>query len=155
MLSPGDGLLYRGIDVFHWREPFQGNRLVQVFLHYVDRNGPHADQKFDGRITLMRDETPVKPSWRARFWRACNRAYRREQKEKVLTQPRPSFENAPFYYRFSRQAGLRPGRGGGHAFNDDAYRLLQIQQLIGEPKSRNVPLGDCTGSTSCGNMDGK
>jgi hypothetical protein len=54
LLSPGDGLLYRGIDVFHWREPFQGNRLVQVFLHYIDRNGPHTDQKFDGRMTLMR-----------------------------------------------------------------------------------------------------
>jgi hypothetical protein len=56
MLSPGDALLYRGVDLFHWRESFQGNRLVQVFLHYVDRYGPYADQKFDGRITLMRDE---------------------------------------------------------------------------------------------------
>jgi hypothetical protein len=54
LLSPGDALLYRGIDIFHWREPYQGRHLVQVFLHYVDRNGPHADQKFDGRITLMR-----------------------------------------------------------------------------------------------------
>jgi len=53
LLSPGDGLLYRGIDLFHWREPFQGNQLIQVFLHYVDRDGPHVDQKFDGRITLM------------------------------------------------------------------------------------------------------
>jgi hypothetical protein len=60
MLSPGDALLYRGVDLFHWREPFQGNRLVQVFLHYVDREGPYADQKFDGRITLMRDESPTK-----------------------------------------------------------------------------------------------
>jgi len=63
LLSPGDALLYRGIDVFHWREPFQGNRLVQVFLHYVDRNGPHADQKFDGRMTLMRPKNgPPVPS---------------------------------------------------------------------------------------------
>jgi hypothetical protein len=54
LLSPGDALLYRGTDLFHWREAFQGSRLVQVFLHYVDRNGPHADQKFDGRVTLMR-----------------------------------------------------------------------------------------------------
>jgi hypothetical protein len=53
-LSPGDALLYRGIDIFHWREPYQGRRLVQVFLHYVDRNGPYANQKFDGRATLMR-----------------------------------------------------------------------------------------------------
>jgi hypothetical protein len=54
MLSPGDGLLYRGIDCSHWRECFHGSRLVQVFLHYVDRDGRHADQKFDGRKTLMR-----------------------------------------------------------------------------------------------------
>jgi hypothetical protein len=53
-LAPGDGLLYRGIDCFHWREPFQGTRLLQAFLHYVDRDGPHATQKFDGRKTLMR-----------------------------------------------------------------------------------------------------
>ena len=33
---------------------FQGTRLSQIFLHYVDRNGPHADQKYDGRKTLMR-----------------------------------------------------------------------------------------------------
>jgi hypothetical protein len=38
----------------HWREPFQGNWLLQAFLFYVDRNGPYADQRFDGRITLMR-----------------------------------------------------------------------------------------------------
>jgi hypothetical protein len=54
LLAPGDGLLYRGIDCFHWREPFQGTRLIQVFLHYVDRDGPHASKKFDGRKSLMR-----------------------------------------------------------------------------------------------------
>jgi hypothetical protein len=53
-LAPGDALLYRGCDCFHWREPYQGTRLAQVFLHYVDRNGPHADQKYDRRKTLMR-----------------------------------------------------------------------------------------------------
>jgi hypothetical protein len=54
LLAPGDALVYRGIDLFHWREPYNGHQLVQVFLHYVDRAGPHADQKFDGRKTLMR-----------------------------------------------------------------------------------------------------
>lgn len=53
-LLPGDALLYRGCDCFHWRDAYEGSRLVQVFLHYVDRNGPHADQKFDRRKTLMR-----------------------------------------------------------------------------------------------------
>jgi len=54
MLAPGDALLYRGCDCFHWREAFHGARLAQVFLHYVDRNGPHAGEKFDRRKTLMR-----------------------------------------------------------------------------------------------------
>jgi hypothetical protein len=54
LLKPGDALLYRGIDLFHWREAYPGNQLVQVFLFYVDRNGPHAGEKFDKRKTLMR-----------------------------------------------------------------------------------------------------
>jgi hypothetical protein len=53
-LMPGDALIYRGCDCFHWREPYVGRQLAQVFLHYVDRNGPHADQKLDRRKTLMR-----------------------------------------------------------------------------------------------------
>ena len=53
-LKPGDGLLYRGTELLHWRDAYQGEALVQVFLHYVDRDGPHAGQKFDGRPSLMR-----------------------------------------------------------------------------------------------------
>jgi hypothetical protein len=52
-LSPGDAQLYRGCDCFHWREAYEGSRLVQVFLHYVDADGPYADHKFDKRKTLM------------------------------------------------------------------------------------------------------
>ena len=54
ILEPGDALIYRGCDCFHWREAYQGSTLAQVFLHYVDRKGPHAGQKYDGRQTLMR-----------------------------------------------------------------------------------------------------
>jgi hypothetical protein len=53
-LLPGDGVLYRGIERAHWREPFEGQRLAQIFLHYVDRDGPHAGEKYDGRKSLMR-----------------------------------------------------------------------------------------------------
>lgn len=53
-LNPGDGLIYRGCDCFHWREPFDGDHLAQVFLHYVDRNGPQAAWKFDKRPALSR-----------------------------------------------------------------------------------------------------
>ncbi len=52
ILRPGDALIYRGIELTHWREPYKGRKLAQVFLHYVDRNGPHAGQIFDGRQSL-------------------------------------------------------------------------------------------------------
>jgi hypothetical protein len=48
-LAPGDMLVYRGADVPHWRESFQGEFWVQTFLHYVDANGQYTDFKFDGR----------------------------------------------------------------------------------------------------------
>ncbi len=51
-LGQGDGLVYKGIEVPHWREPFEGESLAQVFLHYVDRNGAHRDLAFDGRPRL-------------------------------------------------------------------------------------------------------
>jgi hypothetical protein len=38
----GAGLLYQGIKVPHWRDPLAGERHYQLFLHYVDANGPYA-----------------------------------------------------------------------------------------------------------------
>ncbi|HUE62784.1 MAG TPA: hypothetical protein VMO78_00290 [Rhizomicrobium sp.] len=51
-LKPGDALLYRGIELPHWREPYTGECLVQIFLHYVDQDGPYAEEKFDRRPAL-------------------------------------------------------------------------------------------------------
>lgn len=51
-LQPGDGVLYRGIELTHWREPFRGKSAAQVFLHYVDQAGPHAEWRFDKRKAL-------------------------------------------------------------------------------------------------------
>ena len=36
-LEAGDGLVYKGIESPHWRDKFEGERLAQVFLHYVRR----------------------------------------------------------------------------------------------------------------------
>lgn len=33
-LKPGDMLVYRGNELEHWREPFEGENCAQVFLHY-------------------------------------------------------------------------------------------------------------------------
>lgn len=51
-LNPGDALIYRGCDCYHWREPFAGDYAAQVSLHYVDRHGPSAAWKFDRRVGL-------------------------------------------------------------------------------------------------------
>ena len=51
-LNPGDALLYRGIECEHWRDAFEGTRLAQVFLHYVDESGPHREWRFDKRKSL-------------------------------------------------------------------------------------------------------
>lgn len=51
-LGAGDAVLYRGMECEHWRHPFRGRWLCQVFLHYVDRDGPHARWKYDGRARL-------------------------------------------------------------------------------------------------------
>ena len=49
-LKPGDMLLYRGVDLEHWREPFKGKLCGQVFFHY---NGPFKTKNmFDGRSVL-------------------------------------------------------------------------------------------------------
>tara|TARA_R100000329_G_C7539654_1_gene190494 strand:+ start:21 stop:284 length:264 start_codon:yes stop_codon:yes gene_type:complete len=53
LLNPGDMLIYRGCDLEHWREPFEGDSCGQVFLHYNDLNGEFAEQnKYDGRPFL-------------------------------------------------------------------------------------------------------
>jgi hypothetical protein len=51
-LEPGDAMLYRGIEIPHWRESFSGEHSAQVFLHYVDQNGQHKDLIYDGRKSL-------------------------------------------------------------------------------------------------------
>jgi hypothetical protein len=51
-LQPGDMVVYKGLDVQHWRETYTGNQQIQAFLHYVDANGQYADCKFDYRPVL-------------------------------------------------------------------------------------------------------
>ena len=51
-LAPGDALFYRGIECTHWREPMDGERAAQAFLHYVDQNGPYAEWKYDKRPAI-------------------------------------------------------------------------------------------------------
>ena len=52
-LKIGDMLVYRGCELEHWREPFEGNVCVQTFLHYNDSNGRFGKENiFDKRPML-------------------------------------------------------------------------------------------------------
>jgi hypothetical protein len=57
-MAIGDAVMYRGCDKYHFREPyFEGQWQAQVFLHYVDQNGPHAEWKYDKRESLGLSKT--------------------------------------------------------------------------------------------------
>ena len=52
-LSPSDMLIYSGCELNHWRNKFEGDQCVQVFLHYNDTsNSGWEKNKFDGRKHL-------------------------------------------------------------------------------------------------------
>ena len=53
ILEPGDMLIYRGCELEHWREAFEGDNCGQVFLHYNDSSGENAEEnKYDKRPFL-------------------------------------------------------------------------------------------------------
>ena len=52
-LEPGDMLIYKGCEVEHWREAFEGENCGQVFLHYNNASNEKAEEnKYDGRPFL-------------------------------------------------------------------------------------------------------
>jgi len=53
LLQPGDMLVYRGNELEHWREPFDGENCGQVFLHYNNSETKGSEENiFDGRPHL-------------------------------------------------------------------------------------------------------
>jgi hypothetical protein len=52
-MSVGDAVVYKGCEMYHWREKYvEGQWQAQVFIHYVDANGPNAAWKYDKRDRL-------------------------------------------------------------------------------------------------------
>tara|TARA_Y100000114_G_C11710476_1_gene303191 strand:- start:767 stop:1126 length:360 start_codon:yes stop_codon:yes gene_type:complete len=46
VIKPGDGVIYKGPKIDHWRPIFtqpQTSWHHQLFVHYVDKNGPYAN----------------------------------------------------------------------------------------------------------------
>jgi len=51
-LEKGDGVVYMGEKTQHWREPLKQDYSSQVFLHYVDADGPKKNLVLDKRKVL-------------------------------------------------------------------------------------------------------
>lgn len=50
-MKVGDAVLYHGVNHRHGRlKPNPNGWSVHLFLHWVDRHGPHRDHAFDGRV---------------------------------------------------------------------------------------------------------
>jgi PKHD-type hydroxylase len=59
IMDPGDGVLYQGNIVKHYRKAFEGIECIQMFLHYVDADGPFKDHVFD----IQRIKARPEPLW--------------------------------------------------------------------------------------------
>ena len=54
-LDPGDAVIYKGIDIPHWRNELKAPKLsyhIQGFFHYVNKNGPNVDHALDNRLFI-------------------------------------------------------------------------------------------------------
>jgi PKHD-type hydroxylase len=63
-LSIGDAVLYEGRTVEHWRDSFEGDEYIQVFLHYVSESGPFKDHAWDFKKII--DGYPIQFRYRNR-----------------------------------------------------------------------------------------
>lgn len=65
-MQVGDAVLYRGMEKYHWREKYtEGKWQAQVFLHYVDADGPYKDYIYDkrGKLNLPKQEPENMRHW--------------------------------------------------------------------------------------------
>ncbi len=52
-MREGDGCVYAGSEVEHWRKRFRVDGYIQLFLHFIAGRGPHYPELlFDGRERL-------------------------------------------------------------------------------------------------------
>lgn len=51
-LENGEAVVYLGEKLWHWRDALKGDFQSQIFLHFVDKEGPFKDYKLDKRQAL-------------------------------------------------------------------------------------------------------
>lgn len=53
-IEPGDLVMYKGIEMTHYRERNIYGKCSKLFLHYVDQNGPYAYCKDYSKVSFVR-----------------------------------------------------------------------------------------------------
>lgn len=56
VMKKGDAVLYKGLELEHWRDEYAGTGCTQVFLHWVYADGIYADWKYDRRPNIGTSE---------------------------------------------------------------------------------------------------
>lgn len=51
-LQEGDMIIYKGMELPHWRKKYEGNEQIQFFLHYIDKQGLYINNILDKRQLL-------------------------------------------------------------------------------------------------------
>jgi hypothetical protein len=51
-LTLGQGVIYKGCEVEHWRDIFRGGFQVQAHLHWVNASGEFTEHALDKRRSL-------------------------------------------------------------------------------------------------------
>jgi hypothetical protein len=51
-MNEGDLVVYKGMILPHWREEYKGGRHTQIFIHFVDADGPFKSYRYDRRPVL-------------------------------------------------------------------------------------------------------
>jgi hypothetical protein len=75
-LVEGDGVIYKGCDVLHWRDKCNGPPDYysgQLFCHFVRANGPFVEFAGDGRWPANDNNEIILPFERNRMFKMYNK----------------------------------------------------------------------------------
>ena len=89
-MAVGDAVLYRGMEKYHWRNKYtEGKWQAQVFLHYVDADGPNKEWKFDKRpgLNLPQEELRYRVFQDVLTPEACDMLIKLYTSDKTEKQP--------------------------------------------------------------------
>ena len=82
-MNVGDAIIYKGCDLFHWREKYtEGEGQFQIFIHYVDADGPNKEWKYDKRNELAHHSIKILSG----DFTVASRAFSPESCKKIIEQ---------------------------------------------------------------------